>query len=184
MSHRAGRGRVPTICAARACPASSKKMGSAPRLIVRSARQTASRAGSAMVSHRATLPGALPVLDHFLGSVRAATPAGPGTLPVLDRFLGSVRAATPPTAHLLVAGNPPDFVFYRATYLLYPRTVYSTTSTDYAHAFAVPALTWRDLERRAHRDGAHYVLLWALPVTTRARVLVRVGAGRLVEVMP
>ena len=138
----------------------------------------------AFVAALIALPGALPVLDHFLGSVRAATPAGPGTLPVLDHFLGSVRAATPPTARLLVAGNPPDFVFYRATYLLYPRTIYSTTSTDYAHALVVPALTWRDLERRARHDGARYVLLWARPVTTRARVLVRVGAGRLVEVMP
>src|SRR5947208_6089900 len=53
------------------------------------------------------LPGALPMLDHVLGSVRAATPAGPGTLPVLDHFLGSVRAATPPTARAPVAGHPP-----------------------------------------------------------------------------
>ena len=113
-----------------------------------------------------------------------ATPAGPDALPVLDHFLGSVRAATPPTARLLVAGNPPAFVFYRATYLLYPRRVYNTTSTDYAQAMVAPQLTWRDLERRAHHDGARYVLLWSLPVTTRARVVVRVGAGRLVEVTP
>ena len=113
-----------------------------------------------------------------------AAPAGPGMLPALDHFLGSVRAATPPTARLLVAGNPPAFVFYRATYLLYPRRVYNTTSTDYAQAFTAPTLTWRDLEHHARHDGARAVLLWSLPVTTRARVLVRVGAGRLVEVTP
>ena len=124
------------------------------------------------------LPGAV-AESHIL-----AAPAGPGALPTLDHFLASVRAATPPTAHLLVAGNPPAFVFYRATYLLYPRKVYSTTSTDYAQAFAAPALTWRDLERRAHRDGARYALLWALSVRPRGRVLVRVDAGRLVAVMP
>jgi hypothetical protein len=113
-----------------------------------------------------------------------AMPARPDALPVLDRFLASVRAATPPTARLLVAGNPPAFVFYRATYLLYPRRVYNTTRTDYAQAFTAPKLTWRDLERHARHDGARAVLLWARPVTTRARVLVRVGAGRLVEVTP
>jgi hypothetical protein len=113
-----------------------------------------------------------------------ATPTGPDALPVLDHFLGAVRAATPPTARLLVAGNPPAFVFYRATYLLYPRRVYNTTSTDYAQATVAPILSWRDLERRARHDGARDLLLWSLPVTTRARVLVRVGAGRLVEVTP
>ena len=113
-----------------------------------------------------------------------ATPARPDALPMLDRFLASVRAATPPTAHLLVAGNPPAFVFYRATYLLYPRRIYSTTSTHYAQAMVAPHLTWRDLERRARHDGARDVLLWSLPVTTGARVVVHVGTGRLVEVRP
>jgi hypothetical protein len=123
-------------------------------------------------------PGAV-AESHIL-----ATPARPDALPVLDHFLASVRAATPPTARLLVAGNPPAFVFYRATYLLYPRRVYSTTSTDYAQAMVAPTLPWRDLERRARHDGARDVLLWSLPVTTRARVGGRGGAGRLVEVRP
>jgi hypothetical protein len=112
------------------------------------------------------------------------TPARPDALPALAHFLASVRAATPPTARLLVAGNPPAFVFYKATYLLYPRRVYSATSTDYAQAMLAPYLTWRDLERRARHAGARDVLLWSLPVTTGARVVAHVGAGRLVEVRP
>ena len=142
----------------------------------------AGRRGTALlmacVAALIALPGAA-----VEGGILAA-PARPDGLPALDHFLTSVRAATPPTARLLVAANPPAFVFYRATYLLYPRRVYNTTGTDYAQAFAAPNLTWRDLARRAHRDSARYVLLWAQPVTTRAQVVVRVGAGRLAGVMP
>ena len=160
------------------CEGMSRSMG---KMGVVMAKPAGRRSGVLLMVFVAALiavPGAV-AEGHIL-----AARAGPGAMPALDHFLASVRAATPPTARLLVAGNPPAFVFYRATYLLYPRKVYSTTGTDYAQSFAAPALTWRDLERRARHDGARYVLLWARPVTTRARVLVRVGAGRLVEVMP
>jgi hypothetical protein len=145
-------------------------------MIARDSKWSGRPAAMVFVALLIALPG-------FLVTVRA-TPIPPDASPTLDRFLAAVRGVTPPTARLLVAGDPPAFVFYRATSLLYPRTVYNTTSTDYAQAMAAPHLTWRDLERRAHHDGARYVLLWSLPVTTRARVLLRVGAGRLVEVRP
>src|SRR5438128_12524307 len=40
-----------------------------------------------------------------------AAPARPDGLPALDHFLASVRAATPSPARLLVAANPAVFVF-------------------------------------------------------------------------
>jgi hypothetical protein len=82
-----------------------------------------------------------------------------------------------------VTGAPPALVFYSTTYLLYSRTVYTAFATDYAHGWTAPPVSWRDLERRARRQGVRYVLLWALPVTTRAMVMVRVGSGRLVEIV-
>jgi hypothetical protein len=111
-----------------------------------------------------------------------ATPIPPNAPPALDRFLAAVDHLTPPTAHILVAGAPPALVFYRATYLLYPRIVYTAFATDYAHGWTAPAVNWRALLRRAHRAGARHVLLWALPVAPHATVVVRAGLGWLVQV--
>lgn len=110
-----------------------------------------------------------------------ATPAHRDVPPALDRFLASVRAATPPQARILVAGAPPSLTYYRATYLLYPRRVYSAFPTDYAHGWSVPPLRWADVQAQALRDGARYILLWALPLAPRGAVAVRSGAGTLVE---
>jgi hypothetical protein len=151
------------------------KMGVA---MVRPAGRRSSILLMVLVAALIAVPGTV-AESHIL-----ATPARPDALPVLDRFLASVRAATPPTARLLAAGNPPAFVFYRATYLLYPRRVYSATSTDYAQAMVAPHLTWRARERRARRQGARYILLWALPVAPASAVRMRFGAGTLVEVRP
>ena len=122
-------------------------------------------------------------LPGFLVTLRA-TPVPPDAPPTLDRFLAAVRGVTPPAAHVLVAGAPPALVFYRATYLLYPRTVTTAFPTDYAHRWTAPPISWRDLERRARRQSARYILLWALPVAPAGLVRMRVSAGTLVEVRP
>ena len=122
-------------------------------------------------------------LPGFLVTVRA-TPIPPDAPPTLDRFLAAVRGATPPAAHVLVAGASPALVFYRATYLLYPRTVTTAFPTDYAHRGTAPPISWRDLERRARRQGARYILLWALPLAPARAVRMRFSSGTLVEVSP
>ena len=122
-------------------------------------------------------------LPGFLVTVRA-TPMPRDASPTLDGFLAAVRGATPPAAHVLVAGTQPGLVFYRATYLLYPRTVYTAFPTDYAHRGTAPPISWRDLERRARRQGARYILLWALPVAPASAVRMHFSAGTLVEVRP
>jgi hypothetical protein len=122
-------------------------------------------------------------LPGFLVTV-GATPIPPNAPPTLDRFLAAVRGITPPAAHVLVAGAPPALVFYSATYLLYPRTVYTAFPTDYAHRGTAPPISWRDLERRARRQGARYILLWALPVAPASAVRMHFSAGTLVEVRP
>ena len=111
-----------------------------------------------------------------------AGPSTPGAPPALDRFREAVRAATPPQARLLAAGDPPALTSYRATYLLYPRYVYSATSTDYAHAALAPHLRWTDLLRLAGRVHARYVLLWQLGGMPRAAVRLRVDGGMLAEI--
>jgi hypothetical protein len=122
-------------------------------------------------------------LPGFLVTVRA-TPIRPAAPPALDRFLAAVRGVTPPAAHVLVAGAQPALVFYRATYLLYPRTVYTAFPTDYVHRGTAPSISWRALERRARRQSARYILLWALPVAPASTVRRRFGTGTLVEVRP
>ena len=122
-------------------------------------------------------------LPGFLVTVRA-TPLPSDAPPTLDRFLAAVRGVTPPAAHVLVAGARPALVFYRATYLLYPRTVDTAFPTDYAHRGTAPPISWRDLERRARRQGARYILLWALPVAPSSVVRMRLSVGTLVEVKP
>ncbi len=103
--------------------------------------------------------------------------------PLLDSFITAVRDRTPQTARVLVAGNPPALVFYRATYLLYPRTVYTAFPTDYAHGGTAPPTDWPSLRRLARQDGADYVLLWALPVTPSGVTPTRSkdGSGALVQ---
>ena len=104
----------------------------------------------------------------------------------LDLFLDAVRRATPPMAHILAAGSPPALVFYRATAALYPRPVYSAFPTDYAHSATAPAVKWPTLARRAHHDGAAYVLLWSqqLHVHAIGTIVARGDAGELVRVAP
>ena len=140
-------------------------------------------------SHRSGRPAAMVLvalviaLPGFLVTVRA-TPMPPNARPTLDRFLAAVRGVTPPAAHVLVAGAPPALVFYRATYLLYPRTVSTAFPTDYAHRWTAPPISWCDLERRARRQGARYILVWALPVAPGSVVRMRFSVGTLVEVKP
>lgn len=120
------------------------------------------------------LPG-LVVVAHAAPGVSDASPA-------LDRFLIAVRETTPPTARILSAGNPPGVSFYRATYLLYPRVVYSAFETDYEHGWHAPAVRWSDLRRLARRDGATYVLLWSLPLRPYGPAVVSQGVGTLLRV--
>jgi len=103
--------------------------------------------------------------------------------PSLDTFIAAVRDRTPRTARVLVAGNPSTLVFYRATYLLYPRAVYTAFPTDYAHGGTAPPTDWPSLRRLARQDGASYVLLWALPVALSGATLIRSadGTGALVQ---
>ena len=116
--------------------------------------------------------------------VARAAPASSGVPPRLDGFLAAVRDATPPHARLLAYGAPPALIFYRATYLLYPRTVCSAAATDYAHGSVASALPWPTVRRLAHRDGARYVIVWALPLAVHGTVLLRSGAGTLIEIAP
>lgn len=141
----------------------------------------------AAVSRRAALPMAglalLMVLTGLAAESRVlAGPPTPGAPAALDRFLEAVRAATPPQARLLAAGDSPALTSYRATYLLYPRYVYSATSTDYAHAALAPHLRWPDLLRLAGRVHARYILLWGLGGVPRAAVRFQVAGGTLAEV--
>ncbi len=114
-----------------------------------------------------------------------AAPIPPSALPspLLDAFIAAVRDRTPQTARVLVAGNPPALVFYRATYLLYPRAVYTAFPTDYAHGGTAPPTGWPSLRRLARRDGADYVLLWALPIARSGVTPIRSkdGSGALVQ---
>jgi hypothetical protein len=122
-------------------------------------------------------------LPGLLADTHAA-PISPNAPPALDRFLQSVRAATPATARILVAGAPPALAFYRATYLLYPRVVYSAFATDYAHGWTAPTTHWRTLQAQARHDGAGYVLVWSLPLTSPRTVVVQSSTGMLVRVQP
>lgn len=125
----------------------------------------------------------LMILPGLAAESRAlAGPPTPGAPPALDQFLEAVRAATPLRARLLAAGDPPALTSYRATYLLYPRYVYSATATDYTHAALAPHLSWPDLVRLARRVQARYVLLWQLGGVPRAAVRLRVAGGTLAEV--
>jgi hypothetical protein len=122
-------------------------------------------------------------LPGLLADTHAA-PVPSNVPPALDRFLQAVRTATPPTARILVAAAPPALAFYRATYLLYPRVVYSAFATDYAHGWITPTAHWRVLQSQARHDGAGYVLLWALPLKSPGAVAVHSSAGMLVRVQP
>lgn len=139
----------------------------------------ANRGGARLVMLAAlliALPGLL--------MVARTGPGVPDASPQLDRFLVAVRDSTPPTARILVAGNPPGVTFYRATYLLYPRPVFTAFATDYEHSRRAPAVSWGDLRRQARRDGASYVLLWSLPLRPHGSTVVSGGVGTLVEAQP
>ena len=122
---------------------------------------------------------ALLIAGPGLLAVSRAAPGVSGVPPALDRFLAAVRRATPSTARLLVAGNPPGTTFYRASYLLYPRTVYTAFSTDFAHSTVAPAVDWRELRRQARQDRARYVLLWSLSLRAQERLVDYGGRGVL-----
>jgi len=109
-----------------------------------------------------------------------AQPPRSGSTPALERFLAEVRAATPPSAHLCAVSE--TFVFHRARYLLYPRSIclLEAPDVDGMAPLARPAF-WRDLPRWARQQGALYLLGWSLPQLPRGRVLLRSGPGVLVE---
>lgn len=119
----------------------------------------------------------------FVTMQAAPIPSNTQPSPSLDTFIALVRGRTPQTARVLVAGNPPALVFYRATYLLYPRTVYAAFPTDYAHGGSAPPTAWPSLRRLARQDGADYVLLWSLPVARSGAMVIRPaeGSGALVR---
>jgi hypothetical protein len=119
-----------------------------------------------------------------LVAVSSAAPGVADAPPALDRFLAGVGAATPPAARILVAGSPPAVVFYRAVYLLYPRTVFTAFPTDFEHGWSAPPVRWDELLYRARRDGATYVLTWAVPLRAHGLVRLQHGAGALVQVAP
>jgi len=119
----------------------------------------------------------------FVTLQAAPIPPNAPPSPALDTFIAAVRDRTPRAARVLVAGAPPALVFYRATYLLYPRAVYTAFPTDYAHGGIAPPTDWPSLRRLARQDGASYVLLWALPVAPSGATLIRSadGTGALVQ---
>lgn len=141
-----------------------------------------------LMAKAANRGGLLPMLAALLIAlpgllvVARTAPGVADASPALDRFLIAVREATPPSARILSAGNPPGVSFYRATYLLYPRVVYSAFATDYEHGWHAPAARWSDLRRLARRDGASYVLLWSLPLRSHGLRVVNQGVGTLVRV--
>jgi len=119
----------------------------------------------------------------FVTMQAAPIPPNAPPSPALDSFIAAVRDRTPRTARVLVAGNPPALVFYRATYLLYPRTVYAAFPTDYAHGGTAPPTDWPSLRRLARQDGASYVLLWDVPVARSGATSIRSadGNGALIQ---
>ena len=137
------------------------------------------------------LAALLVAVPGLLASIGAASspPALPAPL-ALDSFLATVARHTPasPRTVLLVAGDPPALVFYRATYRLYPRTVRTAFAVDYRHATSTPAATWPALRGLARSVGAGYVLLWGIPVVPPGRPLVVDAAlpahSTLTRVMP
>lgn len=120
---------------------------------------------------------ALPGLVQLVG----ASPGATGVPPNLDSFLSAVSEATPPNARILAFGAQPALVFYRSTYLLYPRVVYSAEPTDYAHRDVSIPLSWPTLRRLARRDRAQYVIAWPLPWKANGAILLRSGPGALLE---
>lgn len=128
----------------------------------------------------------LPLLFALIacpGIILAAARPEPRDVPHgIDRFLATARNATPANARLLAYGYPGALVFYRATYMLYPRTVFSAMPTDYDHRALAPAMNWGAVLRLALIDRAGYVASWSVAVPRSANVLVRSGNGTLVEI--
>lgn len=120
-------------------------------------------------------------LPTFAAESREA-PAPPAAPPGLDAFLMEVRRDTPPAAQLLVIGNPPDLVFQRSTYWLYPRALSSLPVSEWMRALRVHPLGWSALRSMARRRGARYVLLWGFAVDPHVKARVHLAGGRLVEV--
>jgi hypothetical protein len=90
--------------------------------------------------------------------------------PSFDHFVDSVRAATPPTTRLLIVDPYTDaqhFMVYRCQYILYPREVVlqRILRTD-VHGGAL-AVSWSGVLWLARHRRARSVLLWARPPTAR-----------------
>lgn len=136
---------------------------------------------------RALLLVALLTVPWGLVTALHTAPIPPNTPPALDRFLSAVATATPPHARLLVAGQLPALVFYRATYRLYPRTVVGYLVKPYTSVddWVGTPDTWAAALQYARHAHVRYVALWDnISVAPPATVLLRRDGGMVIEMPP
>lgn len=131
---------------------------------------------------RVTVVVLLIVFPGLLSTFRHLHPAPPPS-PQLDRFLDAVRAITPANTRLIIASNTGGLTFFRATYLLYPRRIYSAQGTNFTGPSPLtPSMSWQKLVRLAKNDYASYILTWDYPIHSRDTIRFRMGAGLMIAV--
>lgn len=129
----------------------------------------------------AVLVVAIPTV--MIETQRPVAPDASSIPPLLDRSLRTVSEKTGVGAHILVVGETPALVFFRATVDLYPRVVYTASPIDFEHGWSAPHIGWPALVRLADRDRAHYIFIWHLPMKMSSGVaLMRENGGVLVKV--
>lgn len=107
-------------------------------------------------------------------------PAGDSS-PGLDSFLASVRTVTSPHARIVVASSSPALVFYRSTYLLYPRRIFPATGRGAAWPGKPPSP--HHMTQLARARNALYVLVWGFNSKfVGSRSILKRGQGILVRV--
>lgn len=115
-------------------------------------------------------------------AVTETNPYAAGVPADLEQFLLAVKVLTPSSATIVTAGASSVTVYYRAAYLLYPRTVESAVVPSYDNP--PPPVSWAQLAAAARRYGARYVLIWNQPVNVGGTILLRQNDDILAEVSP
>jgi hypothetical protein len=122
------------------------------------------------------------VVVRALQAARPSVDVDPRLDPRLDQFLVSVSRRIPSTARVLIAGSPPIVSFYRATYVLYPRSVLPVTrgSSDRTGS----SLLWTRVKHDARTERAQYIIVWGLVRAPDGVMKPQVGAHSLWKSVP
>ena len=115
----------------------------------------------------------------------SSTPPSITIVPSFNHFLSRADARTPATARiaLYAYGNSGGLLFFRASYMLYPRPVFPLMNID-SFSWSGPTLSRRDLMSRARSVHATYLLVWGMSPNRQGILSVQPAAQQIVKVVP